>query len=298
MRAQFEKVRSSSHSFVAFERNDASFPFVWHYHPECELTLIVESRGQRFVGDGMSPYTSGDLVLLGPDVPHTWRSDENQTTNRAIVVQFDPGFLGEQFLSLPEMSSIQQLLQRADGGLSFEAAKIGPQVAKAMLGLVSLSPPSRLLMLLSILTDLSSEPNAERLSTGGHTPMCHAWEQHRIDLICSHLNRHLGEEIDYSRLAREVHMDLSALCRFFKRACGRTMSAYVNELRVAAATRLLQETDLSVLEVGLRAGFGNYSNFNRQFKKIKGVRPRALRLEFQASASSPLPGARYLWNDR
>jgi transcriptional regulator GlxA family with amidase domain len=94
-------------------------------------------------------------------------------------------------------------------------------------------------------------------------------------------------------------MDLASVCRFFKRASGRTMTTYVNELRVAAATRLLQETDLSVLEVGLRAGFGNYSNFNRQFKKIKGVRPRTLRREFQASlTTSPLPPPSHLWNDQ
>jgi len=298
MKAQFEKVRSSSHSFVAFERNDPTFPFVWHYHPEYELTLIVESRGQRFVGDTMSPYTSGDLVLLGPDVPHTWRSDANQTTNKAIVVQFHSDFLGKQFLSLPEMSSIEQLLNRAACGLSFHTAKIGPVVARAMLGLVSLTPARRLLTLLSILVDLASEPNAERLSTGNLTPMCRAGDQHRIDLICSHLNGHLGNEIDYSLLAREVHMDLASLCRFFKRASGRTMTTYVNEFRVAAATRLLQETDLSVLEVGLRAGFGNYSNFNRQFKKMKGVRPRTLRREFQATLAGPLPLPSHLWNDQ
>ena len=297
MKPQFEKVRSSSHSFVAFERNDPGFPFVWHYHPEYELTLIVESQGQRFVGDAMSPYMSGDFVLLGPDLPHTWRSDANQATNKAVVIQFQPEFLGKEFLSLPEMSSIQQLLNRASGGLSFGAATIGPEVAKRMLGLVSLTPPRRLLTLLSILTDLATEPNAERLSTGNLTPMCRTGDQHRIDIICSYLNGHMGDEIDYSRLAREVHMDLASLCRFFKRATGRTMTTYVNELRVAAATRLLQETDLSVLEVGFRAGFGNYSNFNRQFKKMKGVRPRALRHEFQATVINPLPPLGHLWND-
>lgn len=297
MKAQFEKVRSSSHSFVAFERNDPSFPFVWHYHPEFELTLIVESKGQRFVGDSISPYTSDDLVLLGPDLPHTWRSEANQTTNKAIVVQFHPEFLGKEFLSLPEMVSIQQLLNRAFCGLAFGATKTGRQVGEKMFGIASLTPPGRLLTLLSILTDLAAEPDAERLSTGNLTAMCRACDQQRIDIICGHLNGHLGDEIDFSKLAREVHMDLASVCRFFKRATGRTMTTYVNELRVAAATRLLQETDLNVLEVGLRAGFGNYSNFNRQFKKMKGVRPRSLRREFQATGTNRLRSPSHLWND-
>jgi len=55
------------------------------------------------------------------------------------------------------------------------------------------------------------------------------------------------------------------------------MTTYVNQLRVGAAAQLLANTDLSVLEIGFRVGFGNYSNFNRQFKRIKGVTPLSLR---------------------
>ena len=291
MKAHFEKIRSSSNSFVTFERSDPSFPFVWHYHPEYELTLIVESHGQRFVGDVIADYASGDLVLLGPDLPHTWRSGPPLSgvteTHRAVVVQFHPEFLGKEFFALQEMSSVSQLLSRASCGLAFGATKAGPDVAKRMLGMVSLTPPRQLLALLSILIDLAGELGGERLSTGNLKPMCRAEDQQRIDIVCSHLNSHFGDEIDYSRLAREVHMDLASLCRFFKRATGRTMTTYVNELRVAAAARLLQETDLSVLEVGLRAGFGNYSNFNRQFKRMKGLGPRTLRREFQTTATAP-----------
>jgi AraC-like DNA-binding protein len=291
MKAQFEKIRSSSNSFVTFERTDPSFPFVWHYHPEYELTLIVDSHGQRFVGDGIGDYTSGDLVLLGPDLPHTWRSGPAPAgvteIHRAVVVQFDPEFPGKEFFALQEMCGVSQLLSRASCGLAFGSTKAGADVAERMLRMVGQTPPRRLLALLSILVDLASEPAAQRLSTGNLKPMCRAEDQQRIDIVCSHLNNHFGDDIDYPRLAREVHMDLASLCRFFKRATGRTMTTYVNELRVAAAARLLQETDLSVLEVSLRAGFGNYSNFNRQFKRMKGLGPRTLRREFQMTATAP-----------
>jgi AraC-like DNA-binding protein len=301
MKAQFEKIRSSSNSFVAFERSDPSFPFVWHYHPEYELTLIVESCGQRFVGDAVANYTSGDLVLLGPGLPHTWRSETQgsggREKNRAIVVQFRSEFLGKEFFALPEMSAVSQLFSRASCGLAFGSTRTGKEVGATMTGMVALTPVRQLLTLLSILTDLANEAGAQRLSTGRVTAACRAADQQRIETICGYLDHHLGDEIDYPRLAQEVHMDLASLCRFFKRATGRTMTTYVNELRVAAATRLLQETDFSVLEVGLRAGFGNYSNFNRQFKKMKGFRPGLLRQEFQATATAFLPQSNHLWDD-
>jgi transcriptional regulator GlxA family with amidase domain len=144
------------------------------------------------------------------------------------------------------------------------------------------------LTLLSILVDLAAEPAAERLSTGTIQPAYALEHQHRIEIVCDHLRSQFAEDIDYAYLAREVHMDLASLCRLFKRATGRTMTTYVNELRVSSAARLLQETELSLLEVGLRSGFKNYSNFNRQFKKLKGFGPRTLRREFQATAVAAL----------
>jgi transcriptional regulator GlxA family with amidase domain len=84
-------------------------------------------------------------------------------------------------------------------------------------------------------------------------------------------------------------MDQASLCRFFKRATGRTMTAYLNELRVGAAAQLLIETDKSVLEIGFRVGFGNYSNFNRQFKRIKGFGPRTLRSHFSPDVPPDKP---------
>lgn len=288
MKAQFEKVRSSSHSFVVFERSDPGFPFVWHYHPEFELTLIVDSRGQRFIGDGVSDYGPGDLVLIGPDLPHSWRSapvsGAAHGLHRAVVVQFKRDCLGATFFELNEMAAIARMLDRAAHGLAFGHTRAGQQAALAMAGMPALPPERRVLSLLSILIDLAGESDVLPLSTGQLRPVCRWEDQQRIDLVCSHL--HFAEEIDYAELARRVHMDLPSLCRFFKRATGRTMSAYVNELRVAAASKLLVETDLSITEIGFRVGFGNYSNFNRQFLKIKGLGPRDLRRQFGAPQSN------------
>jgi len=89
-------------------------------------------------------------------------------------------------------------------------------------------------------------------------------------------------------------MDQASLCRFFKRATGRTMTTYVNELRVGAAAQLLTETDLSILEIAFKVGFGNYSNFNRQFKRIKGYGPRTLRQQFLADGTSTAVDSRPL----
>lgn len=288
MKPYFEKIAPAHSSFAAFERCDPAFPFHWHYHPEYELTLILESKGQRLVGDGIADYGPGDLVLLGPNVPHCWRSlPSDYGAHRAVVIQFRHEFLGEHFFELKEMGSVACLLQRASNGLAFGHTPTGRNVALAVAELPSLLPAKRLAVLLSTLVDLAGENDAAVLSTLQLKPSCRSIDQQRIDAICLYLNQNLGDEIDFAALADRFHMDQASLCRFFKRATGRTMTAYLNELRVGAAAQLLIDTDRSVLDIGFQVGFGNYSNFNRQFKRIKGFGPRTLRCQF-----SPANGAR------
>ncbi|MGH9587263.1 MAG: helix-turn-helix domain-containing protein, partial [Acidobacteriaceae bacterium] len=207
--------------------------------------------------------------------------------HRAVVVQFRKEFLGEALFDLEEMRPIARLLKRSECGLAFSNTKTGKAVAPRIAKFPSLSPSRRVIELLSALLDLSAEAHPEVLSTSLIPPICRVEDQQRIDAVCAYLNRHFDHEIDYAELSRIIHMDHASLCRFFKRATGRTMTAYVNQLRVGAAAHLLTDTDISILEVGFRVGFGNYSNFNRQFKRIKGYVPRAVRQHFHPDAPEP-----------
>lgn len=290
MRAHFERVTSGAASLLAFERVDLEFPFYWHYHRELELTLIVNSHGQRLVGDGIADYGPGDLVLLGPNLPHSWRSGPVRMPtgecHRALVVQFRENFLGEEFFNIEEMEPVVRLLTRSAPGLAFGHTPTGRAVAQRMTEFPSLPPARRITSLLNILLDLAAEPDAKIISTSRVRPMCRVEDQQRVESICTYLNSHFGKQIDFVALSHQVYMNQASLCRFFKRATGRTMTTYVNELRVGAAAQLLTETDLSIVDICFKVGFGNYSNFNRQFKRIKGYGPRILRQQFISSGES------------
>lgn len=298
MKAYFEKVPAGPSSFVAFERSDPEFPFYWHYHPEYELTLILNSSGQRLVGDGIADYGPGDLVLIGPNLPHSWRSgpvrSKEREVHNAVVMQFRENFLGGQFFELEEMRGVARMLQRASSGLSFGHTRTGRNVAESLAALLLQPPAKRLSTLLAALVELAEEREAQVLSTTKLKPICRVNDQRRIDDICLYLNQNFSKEIDFAKLSKRFHMDQASLCRFFKRSTGRTMTEYVNELRVGAAAQLLIDTDESILEIGFRVGFGNYSNFNRQFKRVKGVGPRSLRQQFAPGAAQESEDAEML----
>ena len=252
----------------------------------------MNSLGQRLVADSIADYGPGDLVLLGPNVPHSWRSgpvksNEYFELHRAVVIHFPHDFLGDRFFKLEEMSTVAHLLQRSSSGLAFGHTETGRRVADSVAKLPFQPPAKRLATLLSVLVDLADESDAQVLSTLKVKPLCRVADQHRIDEICRYLNENFGKEIEFAKLSKRFCMDQASLCRFFKRATGRTLTVYLNELRVGAAAQFLINTDDSILDICFRVGFGNYSNFNRQFKRIKGCGPRTLRRQFTPGFSSP-----------
>lgn len=285
MQAVFEKISASGQSFVVRERVDAAFGFRWHFHPEYELTYIAQSSGQRFAGDSIERYRDGDLVLLGPNLPHTWMSDDatNGTSrtnkHRAIYAQFPGDFAGADFFDKPELAGIARLLERAAQGLRFRG-KTQQRAARLMPELLAASGLSRLLKLLEILDLLARSKSARALSSKTFAPSLKRHDERRIDAVCRYINEHFAQPIGQPDAARRTHLSVSAFSRFFKKSLGRTFSEYVNELRVGQACRLLIESDKSVAEIAFGSGFENLSNFNRRFRALKKISPREYRRKF------------------
>ena len=279
-KAHFEKVPSGPDEFFAYERCENEFRFSWHYHPEYELTLISEGSGQRLVGDGTADYGPGDLVLLGPNLPHTWKSVSprvpGNTKHRATVIQFRSEHLGG-VPALEGMRPLAQLLERSKYGLRFDKNNTAERAVPRLVNLPGIPSGYRTLELLSILLDLADKARPVALSSGQVLPLCRLEDQKKINEICTYLDQHSDSIVDFGCLAKKIHTDQASLCRFFKRASGRTMTEYLTEVRISNATHMLLDTDLSILEIAFRVGFGNYSNFCRHFMRIKGRSPRDLR---------------------
>jgi len=283
VKALFENIPSESGSSFAYRVfRWTHFPFNWHFHPEIELTLIVRGTGQRFVGDNISAFKEGDLVLLGPDLPHTWMSQpDKRRTSQSVVIQFRREFLGQSFFDgAREMSSVARLLDRSARGICF----VGPtrdRIARVMEQMEELSPLRRLIKLLESLDELARAQTTTTLSSEGFRPTLKLHEQKRIDAVSIFLNRQFVRPIDLAEAAEVARLSPRAFTRFFRRATGKTFTDYVNELRVGRACQLMLQSDKNISTIAYDAGFGNLSNFNRRFIRIKGVNPRHFRRSYQ-----------------
>ena len=297
MRAYAQRVsRSEEQSFVYRLKADARFARGWHFHPEYELTYIRRSRGKRFVGESIEAYRSGDLVLLGPDLPHTWRSEEpnrnprgsapRRRLHRAIVVQFREDFLGAEFFAAPECRGIAALLDRASRGLRFQGTS-RDDVATRLQAMQRTSGLERLLEFLAVLDTLARTPRNEIVELCPHRPRAaaRAQREHRFDRVLTFVHENFTQPLSQPEVASVVGMSPSSFCRFFRRATGKTFIEYVTELRVRHACTFLIESQLSVLEVSLQSGFGNLSHFNRQFRKLQGMTPSEFRKSHAEAAA-------------
>lgn len=284
MKPSFEKLLPPDGSSIrCFNREVIEQPANWHYHPEVELTFVERGTGTRFVGDHIGSYQAGDLVLLGPDLPHHWSSDEfrgeKYDRHPALVVQFLPSVFGEMLLS-PEMTPIRELLARASRGLWFRGAA-RDCAASHMRAMRKADALSRLIGLLQCLQTLAASNTAEYLASEGYSPTFRRKSQARLHRVLEFIHEHVTDAgLTQAKIAAFAEMTPSAFSRFFRQATEKSVVEYINDQRVALAARLLIETNDSVLHVGQSAGFDNPSHFNRQFRQLKGTNPRTYRARF------------------
>lgn len=292
MKPQFEQVTVPvGESWSLLWRELPELPFLWHYHPEFELTLTLNAQGQRHVGDSLEDFASGDLVLTGPNQPHTWAATERLDASQpmlAVVMWFSADWLQRAVAGWPELGPLQALSVQAGRGLAFSAAARA-QVQSLILGLRGKDPALRLPALLHILALLAQDAAARPLATHAYIPAGDKVGE-RMGKILHRLHAQAADTVSATALADEVAMSVGAFHRFFKRHTGMTVLDYVAQLRIGKACQLLINTALPINVIASDVGYGTLAHFNRQFLQRKRVTPRAFRASYQAKASWP-PGA-------
>lgn len=270
----------TGHNYSFSVREDI-FPFLynhWHYHPEVELTLIRKGTGIRLVGDSVEQFEDNDLVLLGSDLPHYWRSDalyfkeEPGVHVEAIAIHFKEDCWGRNFLDIPEMAAIKKLLQNAGNGL-----KITGKTKKAMIPfmetMLKAKNAKRIIILLDMLHLLSTSKELELLSSAGFSKSYDHSNTERINEIYNYTFNNFQKEISIKEIAAAVNISPNSFCRYFKTRTLKTYWQFLLEVRIGYACKLLIENKMSVARICYECGFNNLSNFNRHFKNMVDMKP-------------------------
>lgn len=264
-------------------RLDARIPFQWHHHPEFELTMTLNSRGQRFIGDHLGNYDDGDLVLIGPNLPHSWSSVERidaSQPHRALVFWFTREWMENMIGGSVEFRGLKMLIARAELGLQFSNA--AAEAVRADYGaLFDASPMQQLLGLLGVLDRLCRDDAAQTLCANSDVGGS-AGGRARIDRVLDHLHRAYAEEVKLEDLAGIAALSPSGLHRMFRRHTRSTISDYLMRLRIGDACSKLSASGKPIAAIAEEVGYRSLANFNRQFRQLRGMTPRDYRAMFQS----------------
>jgi len=282
MRPYLEKVqRPPGASWAWLDRKlDDGIPFQWHHHPEFELTLTLNSRGQRFIGDHIGTYDDGDLVLIGPNLPHTWVSRERIATGPHVaqVMWFHPDWAAALGATLIELRPVTALLARAGRAVNF-SPDIAGEARSRIHRLFATPPDERVLPLLELLQFLATDADATPLATAPASIATGA-DRTRIDRVLDHIHVSYAEALSLPALADIAALSESGLHRMFKRHTQQTITGYVTALRLGEACALLSGSERPIAHIADDVGYDSLANFNRQFKALKGMTPRQYRARF------------------
>ncbi len=273
------------YSFVLQRDQYDFYPTPWHYHPEYELVLVVKSTGQRIVGDSMEDFGPGDLVFMGPNLPHVFSNGPEYYQGRkelraeAIVIHFNEEFSGHGFFDLPEMTVVKKLLLNSRWGLKI-LGKTRERIAADMEAMLDQPPPQRLLNLLQILELLSTSKEYRMLASMGYVQTDQPEDTNRMNKIYSYIMSRFRDPISLSEVSQVANLTPQSFCRFFKSRTRKTFSRFLNEVRIGYACKLMAEDHLNISDICYESGYNNLSNFNRQFKRVVKKSPSVYRKEY------------------
>ena len=251
----------------------------WHFHEEYELIYIIKGNGIRLVGDNLSNFQSGELVLVGPNIPHLWRTTKNVNTVDRIIIKFDEIPTGVNFFALPEFSGINALLKKAKNGIYFGAAT-RERVHDFFLDISRAEGAEKWLSLLRILDILSKSNDGEKLSNPYMKIAQQLPKDNRLSKVISFISEYYNQDITLEKMADIAAMTVPSFCRYFKKRTNKTFVQFLNEYRIGKACVLLVENKLSVTEIWCELGFNSSTNFNKIFKKTYHCTPMEYRKKY------------------
>jgi AraC-like DNA-binding protein len=269
--------KHAEESFVVKDFSYNYYPTPWHFHPEYEIVLVTESTGKRFIGDNISNFRTGDLALIGPNLPHLYRNDadyykkKSTLKARSIVVHFLESSLGDGFFDLPETKKIKQLLTKSVKGLDITGAT-HKTVTDKLMELVKLEGFARYLKLLEIL-HVMAESKDYKFISGGNVIGLNEKESERMDTVMKFILTNFGSNITLADAAKVANMAENSFSRFFKQRTRKTFTNYVIELRLNHAAKLLIENNMPIVDICYECGFNNLSNFHRYFRMMHSISP-------------------------
>jgi len=284
MRAQFQKVHLPNDSSYSVSTGNSQNHSQWHFHHELELHYVIRGSGTRFIGNNVAPFSPGEVILLGANLPHKWKFDETSSSDgtcsrESIILHFEADLLGSFFLSLPEAKLVSKVIEHAKKGMAFHGNS-SKKLADLIRSSVNSTGMERIVILLSILSAISETEEFEEITSPFRLTVPMEQDGSRHEKITDFVLKNYKTDISLEDAAAISNLSATSFCRYFKLVTNKTFNEFLQEIRIGHACRMIIENKFPIDVICFECGFKNVSNFYRHFKNIAGMTPKVFKNSF------------------
>ena len=279
MKPFYQKLAASpTESVIFLDEEKPHFSVPWHFNPEIEILYVVKSSGTSYIGDSIHRFTEGEICIIGENVPHWWKSDSkyydgiDTTGIKALIIQFKKEIFDRSLINLPEMQTINELLERSQRGIQF-TCKSRKQLGQQMLKIFSENGIRRITELMILLDIMANTNDFKYHASLGYSKSINTFDFYRFNKIHEHIILNFTKPIKLEEVANISNISPTAFCRYFKKHTGKTFFSFLNEIRIGHACKLMVEGNMSISRASMESGFNNLSHFNYQFKRVMNLTP-------------------------
>lgn len=272
----FKIPKAKNIGLIYQEDKGAYFYDKFHQHEEIQLCFIVKGEGTLVVGDSIEEYKKGDILVIGSNQPHVFKSDTSVVKNSFMIsLFFTENSFGESFFKLDDFKEMGAFFTKSK--TSFRVISSKEKLEKLFLKLPKSRDLERFIVFIKVI-DVILSSETKSLSSFVYNKNYTDNEGKRMRDIMDYTLTNFNRKIDLEEIAEIANMTSNAFCRYFKQRTNKTYFSFLNELRIEKACKLLQDKDYLITEISEKSGFKNISNFNRKFKELKGLTPSSYRI--------------------
>ena len=249
--------------------------FLWHWHPEVELTLVLSGEIEYQVDDNTYILSAGEGVFCNSNSLHSGHMYEGKDCTY-LSITFHPRFLYGYENSILQTKYVNHITSN--------------ELWSSLLLTPSVSWHKKIIDDIRTIYKLSQESPAD-LELQIHIQLLNIWhkvyhhfstqpdneqkpKQHlqRLRDILLFIEEHYNQDISLEDVAKRANICKSECCRFFKKQMGMTIFDYILYLRIQNSLPLLKEKD-SITEVAALVGFSSPSYYSQIFKRYMKCTP-------------------------
>ncbi|CAN5836071.1 AraC family transcriptional regulator [soil metagenome] len=261
----------SSFRMLHTKTRPEQFPWQYHYHPEYEIVCVLYGGGTRHVGNHFNNYEDGDLVLIGPNLPHAGFGLNAHGLHEEIVIQIKEEVLKDSLLPRPEMAIVNTLLEKSKYGICFNG-HTKQHITKNLKRLLKLPQFEKFIELLKVLHAMAISEEYELLNPTSALSNLTRKNNRRLQDILAYVEKHYNEDIDIKKAASIANLSVPSFCNYFKKLMSFTYTDFINQYRIQRACMMMQQ-EKTIAQISFDCGFNNITYFNKVFKTIMHKTP-------------------------